>query len=264
MSCHVVSCGGDYRPSSKSNNQGSDGPPSKAAKPNKLRSVGEDPPKSPFTPPPQANVRKPEQPAPPAVPEAPVVKKEEVPAPEQQPVAPPTYEIAKEAKSPFSPPEAEEWQEASAQVVPPIGQRRNRGQEEQRASPKRQRKPPVKSLGEAAKSRTRVGQRKRPPFSAYQDQQVRDMHEPGLGVTPWTRYPQKSRDGGNDGRRGQGGSARCGNRRYSPRSQICCQGNIHKRQEVNPACCGGDSYDTLFQKCCSGVVSFRSKDSSNC
>ncbi|CAL1532078.1 unnamed protein product [Lymnaea stagnalis] len=106
---------------------------------------------------------------------------------------------------------------------------------------------------------------KRPKMTVYQDNSHRDMHDAGPGVTPWTRYTEKPRQqedvgGGSAGR----SNARCGWQRYAPRTQICCQGQVLRRQGIKPSCCGTEAYDTVFNKCCNGVLSFRSPQDPDC
>ncbi|RUS75968.1 hypothetical protein EGW08_016275, partial [Elysia chlorotica] len=94
-------------------------------------------------------------------------------------------------------------------------------------------------------------------------QESRDMHESAPGVTPWTRYTARPKVRGqeepNDTR-----SGRCGNLSYSPRSQICCQGRVQRRQGMTPACCGQQSFDSAYSKCCAGVVSLRTSQQADC
>ncbi|ESO91452.1 hypothetical protein LOTGIDRAFT_153896 [Lottia gigantea] len=42
----------------------------------------------------------------------------------------------------------------------------------------------------------------------------------------------------------------CGGEVYFPRSHICCDGILHRRQGMRPACCGDKLYDFVFDLCC--------------
>ncbi|XP_055881467.1 uncharacterized protein LOC106054055 [Biomphalaria glabrata] len=102
---------------------------------------------------------------------------------------------------------------------------------------------------------------KRPKISVYQH---RDMHDTVPGVTPWTRYTDKPKvSEENTWSRGQV-NAQCGYQSYSPRTQICCQGQVLRRQGIQPSCCGTQTYDNVFNKCCNGIVSFKSAQDQNC
>ncbi|KAK6175718.1 hypothetical protein SNE40_014114 [Patella caerulea] len=45
-------------------------------------------------------------------------------------------------------------------------------------------------------------------------------------------------------------SGQCAGRSYVPRTHICCNGKIIRRQGMRPACCGDVVYDFVFDLCC--------------
>ncbi|XP_059144500.1 uncharacterized protein LOC131931699 [Physella acuta] len=103
-----------------------------------------------------------------------------------------------------------------------------------------------------------------PSISVYQDNTQRDMHDAGPGLTPWTRYTTKPKVQGEISGSLSKATGQCGYQRYSPRTQICCQGQIIRRQGIKPSCCGTLTYDAVFNKCCTGVVTFRSPVEPDC
>ncbi|GFO43886.1 galaxin [Plakobranchus ocellatus] len=161
-------------------------------------------------------------------------------------------------ESPFSPPAESEWQD-SQKFEPPATWREER---------ERQPVPPtVRTDNRLGGSRRRPGIQRLPKASVYQerDNPKWDMHEEAPGVTPWTRYTPRPRVRGQEvSQETRDSRARCGRLAYSPRRQICCQGEVKRRQGMKPSCCGRQPFDSAFSKCCDGVISLRTVQSSNC
>uniref|UniRef100_A0A0B6ZMA8 Galaxin-like repeats domain-containing protein n=1 Tax=Arion vulgaris TaxID=1028688 RepID=A0A0B6ZMA8_9EUPU len=178
--------------------------------------------------------------------------------------------------SPFSPPPKREWRENSkpSRPVTVINRKESRDSSD-KSSPwldsveERQREnvdsiPPLAiiNLGDSGNNHRRRFKGKPKPTTP-QEKGQKDMHDSEPGVTPWTRYTDKPRV-----KEEVSGStkanARCGQQRYNPRKQICCQGRVARRHGLSPACCQGEAYDTVFNKCCNGVISVRTNGQADC
>ncbi|GFR89133.1 galaxin [Elysia marginata] len=156
--------------------------------------------------------------------------------------------------SPFRPPVQTEWRE---------GQRVNAPTQpmQEPAIPERIiPSVPPRTLG-SPRSQGKVTNQGSPKESV--SNQEKDMHDPAPGVTQWTRYTPRPKVRGQE-EPSDAPTGRCGSSRYSPRSQICCQGRVQRRQGMKPSCCGRQSFDSAFSKCCDGIVSLRTSQQPEC